>query len=364
MAEIVLAGLVKRYDGDVLAVDGVSLAIEDGELMVLVGPSGCGKSTTLRMIAGLERITEGDLSIAGRRVNDVHPRDRDIAMVFQSYALYPHMTVRQNMAFGLTLRKLPRKEIRGRVAAAAMTLGISDLLHRRPRALSGGERQRVAMGRALVRSPSVFLFDEPLSNLDARLRVQMRVEIARLHRELATTMVYVTHDQVEAMTLADRIAIMDQGRLQQVGTPLEVYHHPANRFVAGFIGSPTMNFLDGHLEGDPAAPLFTTGDVRIRLPGGGQAEYGDQVTIGVRPEHVRLASEASQVRGTVAHVERMGAETMAHVAASIGTVVTRLAGSDAISVGDEVGLSLDPGSLHLFDPTGANVGPSRPGASP
>ena len=265
MADVRLTGLVKRYDGDVLAVDSLDLEIRSGELVVLVGPSGCGKSTTLRMIAGLERITGGDLHIGDRLVNEVHPRDRDIAMVFQSYALYPHMTVRENMAFGLVLRKTPKDEINRRVQEAAKTLGLEGLLDRKPRALSGGQRQRVAMGRALVRQPQVFLFDEPLSNLDAKLRGQMRLEISRLHRQLGATMIYVTHDQVEAMTLADRIAILDQGRLQQFGTPMDVYKSPANRFVASFIGTPSMNMIEGTLAEVEGVHVFEADGVRCSL---------------------------------------------------------------------------------------------------
>ena len=250
MADVRLRNVNKTYAGDVRAVSDANLDIRDGELMVLVGPSGCGKSTTLRMIAGLEDISSGDVFIGDQRVNDLEPGDRDIAMVFQNYALYPHMSVRQNMSFGLRMRNTPRPEIEHRVAEAAKILSIEPLLDRRPRELSGGQRQRVALGRAIVRQPNVFLFDEPLSNLDAKLRVQMRTEIARLHNRLNTTMVYVTHDQVEAMTLGDRIVIMNQGVIQQIDTPLNIYNRPANRFVAGFIGSPAMNFFAGTVVGD------------------------------------------------------------------------------------------------------------------
>ncbi len=263
MANVTLSSVVKQYDGGVTAVNGLDLEIRDREFMVLVGPSGCGKSTTLRMIAGLESITDGELSIGTRVVNDVPPKDRNIAMVFQNYALYPHMSVFENMAFGLRIRKVPDSEIRARVEEAARILDLESLLQRKPKALSGGQRQRVAMGRAIVREPSVFLFDEPLSNLDAKLLVQMRLELAQLHRRLDTTIVYVTHDQVEAMTLADRIAIMNHGELQQVGTPMEVFHQPANRFVAGFIGSPSMNFFPVEHDGDRGL----RGDaIRMALP--------------------------------------------------------------------------------------------------
>src|SRR5271169_1858201 len=246
MADVALRNVVKRYD-DVDAVRGINLDIPNNEFVVLVGPSGCGKSTTLRMIAGLEDITSGEISIGGEVVNDLPPKDRDIAMVFQNYALYPHMTAYENMSFGLRLRKFAKAEIRARVEHAARILDITELLERRPKALSGGQRQRVAMGRAIVRNPKVFLFDEPLSNLDAKLRVQMRTEIKRVHQKVKTTTVYVTHDQVEAMTLADRVVVMNDGRIEQVGTPHEVYHNPRTRFVAGFIGSPTMNFLPGRV---------------------------------------------------------------------------------------------------------------------
>ena len=360
MAEVVLERVVKRYPGDVLAVKEIDLHIRDGELMVLVGPSGCGKSTTLRMIAGLEEITEGDLRIGGRRVNDVAPRDRDIAMVFQNYALYPHMSVRANMAFGLKLRRMPAAEIERRVSAAAATLGIGDLLERKPKALSGGQRQRVAMGRAMVRDPAVFLFDEPLSNLDAKLRVQMRVEIARLHRELATTMVYVTHDQIEAMTLADRIAVMSDGLLQQCGPPMEVYHRPANRFVAGFIGSPAMNFVEGTL----AAGTFTAPGLHVALDEVHRrtltaAGVGDgAITLGVRPQSFHRTGDdrPGDVAGRIEVVERMGAETFVHLVIPDGsTLVARLSGDVPLCVGDDVDVAIDQTHLHLFTADGTNV---------
>ncbi len=349
---------MKRYDGDVLAVDSLDLEIQSGELVVLVGPSGCGKSTTLRMIAGLEHITDGDLHIGDRRVNDVHPRDRDIAMVFQSYALYPHMTVRENMAFGLVLRKTPRDEIDRRVQEAAQTLGLDDLLARKPRALSGGQRQRVAMGRALVRQPQVFLFDEPLSNLDAKLRGQMRLEIARLHRQLGATMIYVTHDQVEAMTLADRIAILDQGRLQQFGSPMEVYKAPANRFVASFIGTPSMNMIEGALKVEGDAGWFEGDSVRIELP---KVELealrqglGEQreLTLGVRPSSLSIVNDNGELNGSVEHVERMGAETFAHVSCGSGTVICRFGGDHPVALGDSLSLGLDWAEVHFFDKAG------------
>jgi multiple sugar transport system ATP-binding protein len=266
MASVELTGIHKTYEGDVHVVKGIDLTIEDGEFLVLVGPSGCGKSTTLRMIAGLESISEGELKIGDRRVNDVAPKDRDIGMVFQSYALYPHMTVRENIAFGLVLRKMPKAEIDARVEEVAATLQLSELLNRRPGKLSGGQRQRVAMGRALARSPQVFLFDEPLSNLDAALRVEMRTELAGLHRRLGTTMVYVTHDQVEAMTLATRIAVLHEGVLQQVGSPLDLYQKPANTFVAGFIGSPSMNLIEGELDWIDDQAFFAAERLHLPIP--------------------------------------------------------------------------------------------------
>jgi multiple sugar transport system ATP-binding protein len=261
MAQVSIRKIVKAYEGGVQAVKGIDLEIADHEFVVLVGPSGCGKSTTLRMIAGLEEITSGEIAIGGTVVNDIPPRDRDIAMVFQNYALYPHMSVFENMAFGLTLRKFPKEEIKRRVENAARILDITQLLDRKPKALSGGQRQRVAMGRAIVRDPKVFLFDEPLSNLDAKLRVQMRTEIKKVHQTVKTTTVYVTHDQVEAMTLADRVVVMNHGVIEQVGPPQELYHHPATRFVAGFIGSPAMNFIPARVENG-------SGALRVNLPNG------------------------------------------------------------------------------------------------
>ena len=267
MASVSLRKVRKVYPGGAVGVQGVDLEIRDGEFVVLVGPSGCGKSTTLRMVAGLEEISSGEISIGGRVVNEVLPKDRDIAMVFQNYALYPHMTVRENLAFGLKLRKVPKDEIERRIAEAAAVLGIEPYLDRRPKALSGGQRQRVAVGRAIVRNPAVFLFDEPLSNLDAKMRTQMRVEIKRLHAKLGATMIYVTHDQIEAMTMGDRIVVMEGGRIRQAGAPLEVYEHPADRFVAGFIGTPPMNFFEGRVErGAGGAPAFRFGAAILPLP--------------------------------------------------------------------------------------------------
>ena len=294
MAKVKLEGIRKVYDNDVVAVHGAEFEIKDGEFVVLVGPSGCGKSTTLRMIAGLETITEGHLFIGDLLVNDIPPKDRDIAMVFQNYALYPHMTVFDNMAFGLKLRKFPKEEINKRVRQAAEILGIEDILDRKPKQLSGGQRQRVAVGRAIVRKPQVFLFDEPLSNLDAKLRVQMRTEISKLHRQLDATMVYVTHDQVEAMTMGDRIVVMLDGHIQQIDTPLNLYDHPVNRFVAGFIGSPSMNFVTGEVAREDGLHFRALENV-FTLPLAGQHETslkyyeGKKVTLGIRPEDLYVA---------------------------------------------------------------------------
>ena len=288
MAQVILKDVDKVYEGNVKVVDRFNLDIRDGEFIVLVGPSGCGKSTTLRMIAGLEDITSGTIQIGGRVVNDIPPKDRDIAMVFQSYALYPHMTVRENMAFGLKLRKLPRAQIDERVQRAASILGIQALLDRKPKALSGGQRQRVALGRAIVRDPQCFLFDEPLSNLDAKLRVNMRAEIKRLHVRLGSTTVYVTHDQEEAMTLGDRVVVMKDGVIQQAGTALEIYHLPVNRFVAGFLGSPQMNFLQGRLVEDEGGLFFDEGSGRLPVPGWAKPQLAavgqGEVVLGIRPE--------------------------------------------------------------------------------
>src|SRR6185295_18097834 len=321
MAEVRLREIVKRYD-EVEAVRGIDLDIADHEFVVLVGPSGCGKSTTLRMIAGLEDITGGEILIGGDVVNDVPPKDRDIAMVFQNYALYPHMTVFQNMSFGLRLKRFPKKEIKQRVDAAARILDITELLDRKPRQLSGGQRQRVAMGRAIVRNPKVFLFDEPLSNLDAKLRVQMRTEIKKIHQTVTTTTVYVTHDQVEAMTLADRVVIMNGGRIDQIGTPHEVYHKPRTQFVAGFIGSPTMNFLPCRLVENGAGLTIRLSDwLAFPVPATREARYrprvGTELIFGLRPEHIteargELIPGASSFDARLDVVEPMGMETMVY----------------------------------------------------
>lgn len=348
MASVKLDAIRKVYDNGFVAVHDANFEIADGEFVVLVGPSGCGKSTTLRMIAGLESVTSGDLLLDGKRVNDVPPKDRDIAMVFQNYALYPHMTVFDNMAFGLKLRKYPKDEIRSRVEDAAGILGIDAVLDRKPGALSGGQRQRVAVGRAIVRKPSVFLFDEPLSNLDAKLRVQMRTEISKLHRKLGATMVYVTHDQVEAMTMGDRIVVMKDGFIQQVAPPLDLYDSPANQFVASFIGSPSMNFLEGKISTDGSEFVLSESDSRVRLGPAASNEPRDiECTLGIRPEHIKISGEGG-VRAVVEVVEPMGNETVLYTRVGNETVVCRLAPNNLPAPGNEVYLEFDPEKLHFF----------------
>ncbi len=356
MAGLQLEEVRKVYGNGQVAVHGASFEIADGELMVLVGPSGCGKSTLLRMIAGLEEITSGTLRIGGRVVNDVAPRDRDIAMVFQSYALYPHMTVAGNLAFGLKLRGLPRVEADRRVEAAARMLGLDGMLGKRPRELSGGQRQRVALGRALVREPAVFLLDEPLSNLDAKLRHSTRTEIARLHQRLGATMVYVTHDQVEAMTLGQRIVVLDAGRIQQIDTPMALYERPANLFVAGFLGSPAMNVLRGELRaGDglglamPAADGGT--EVVLPLPGVEvpTAWLGRPLALGVRPEHLRPVAGGG-LGARVDVVEAVGSEAYLHLDCEGMALVSRLPPQALPEPGARVELGADPAHLHFFDP--------------
>jgi sn-glycerol 3-phosphate transport system ATP-binding protein len=349
MAEVSLHGLRKSY-GSTEVIHGVSCAIADGELVVVVGPSGCGKSTLLRMVAGLEDITSGEITIGGRIVNNIEAKDRDIAMVFQNYALYPHMTVGANMAYGLKMRGLPRAEIAARVARAATTLQLDGLLDRKPRQLSGGQRQRVAMGRAIVRDPKVFLFDEPLSNLDAKLRGQMRVEIRRLQQSLGTTAIYVTHDQVEAMTLADRLIVMNAGVAEQVGTPLDLYERPATLFVAGFIGSPAMNFV----AAVPAAEdswLELDDDTRLRPPPDREPlPPGRKLILGIRPEHLTLAGGIAPLSVTVELVEMLGADTIVHGRLRNGTLLlARLPGSARTKPGERVPLGIDPARLHVFD---------------
>jgi multiple sugar transport system ATP-binding protein len=351
MATVTFEHVNKQY-GDFLAVNDLNLEIGDGEFMVLVGPSGCGKTTSLRMIAGLEEITSGTLRIGDRVVNDVPPKDRDIAMVFQSYALYPHMTVRENLAFGLKLRKVPKPDIERRVKEAAETIQLQKLLDRKPKELSGGQRQRVALGRAIVREPAVFLMDEPLSNLDAKLRVQTRAEIARLHQRLETTVVYVTHDQVEAMTMGTRIAVMNEGILQQVGTPQTLYDTPINRFVAGFIGSPSMNFVEVTHEGDR---LVGPGDWAIPVPSRARSIAGDggrKLVAGFRPEHLEvgdLGGENATFQARADVVEYLGHEELLHVSAADQDVVAIVDSEHRIRPGDVIKLALPLDKLHLFD---------------
>jgi multiple sugar transport system ATP-binding protein len=363
MPKVVIENLVKIYPDKsgpgVTAVKGVNLTIDEGEFMVLVGPSGCGKSTTLRMIAGLEEISGGTVSIDGRVVNEVLPKDRDIAMVFQNYALYPHMTVYENMAFGLKLRKIPRAEIQARVHEAAALLGLEGLLDRLPKALSGGQRQRVAVGRAIVRKPKVFLFDEPLSNLDAKMRVQMRVEISKLHARLGATLIYVTHDQVEAMTMGDRICVMKDGEIQQVAAPLELYNHPANLFTAGFIGSPAMNLLRGRIEEREGRWYFVEqaerGGQTFALAGGladRAARRGPaDVILGIRPENIvtRAGGPGAAFAARVELSEPMGAETYLHLRTAGHALIARLPPDVDHAAGSDVALEIDLGKAHLFD---------------
>jgi multiple sugar transport system ATP-binding protein len=359
MAEVSLRKVVKRYD-DVEAVRGIDLDIADQEFVVLVGPSGCGKSTTLRMIAGLEDITDGDIVIGGDVVNDVPPKDRDIAMVFQNYALYPHMTVAENMSFALRLKHFPKAEIKSRVAEAARMLDISDLIDRKPKQLSGGQRQRVAMGRAIVRHPKVFLFDEPLSNLDAKLRVQMRIEIKKVHQKVRTTTVYVTHDQVEAMTLADRVVVMNKGCIEQIGTPNELYHKPATRFVAGFIGSPAMNFVPCRLE-EAAGKLNIrlTDRLSFPLPGPRAARYQnvprtEKLLLGIRPEHLTEANSHLQpgvepFDSVLDVTEPMGMETLVYFTLEGTQVCGRVNPGAGARDGVPLRLAVDLNNMHLLN---------------
>jgi sn-glycerol 3-phosphate transport system ATP-binding protein len=346
MAEIELKDVRKTYANKVQVIHGVDVTIADGEFIVIVGPSGCGKSTLLRMIAGLEPITEGEIAIAGKRVNEVEPKDRNIAMVFQNYALYPHMSVYENMAYGLRIRKLSKDDIETRVQRAAKILELGSFLQRKPRELSGGQRQRVAMGRAIVREPAAFLFDEPLSNLDAKLRVQMRLEIQKLHRELRTTSIFVTHDQVEAMTLADRMIVMNLGRTEQVGRPIDVYDNPASLFVAGFIGSPAMNFLPGQRSGDD---VDVGEGVRIPLPAELRAAAAQAVTIGVRPEHLAEGGTGTAFRLKVDTVEALGADSLLHCAFGTNTLVVRVDGHRTPEPGAALNVSAMPGKTYFFD---------------
>ncbi|MEP3279645.1 MAG: sn-glycerol-3-phosphate ABC transporter ATP-binding protein UgpC [Stappiaceae bacterium] len=344
MADLSLRNLVKVYDKTEV-LHGIDLDVADGEFVVLVGPSGCGKSTTLRMIAGLEDITSGEIDISGRLVNNLEPKERDIAMVFQNYAIYPHMSVRKNIGFGLRTAKMAKSDKEKRIDEVAAILGMTDLLDRRPNQLSGGQRQRVAIGRAMVRNPAVFLFDEPLSNLDAQLRTQMRLEIKKLHQRVGNTIIFVTHDQVEAMTLADRIVIMRDGHIQQVGTPFDVYHRPANTFVAQFIGAPSMNMLNG-----------TWNDGAIHLEGGLQvpaaeksATNGSSVVLGLRPDDLVVSDSAPLFEGQVNVLEPLGADTLVYVGIEGQEVIAKASGRTPPALGATVSLSANPDNIYLFD---------------
>ncbi len=371
MASVRLASVTKRF-GETVVVDDVTLEIADREFLVLVGPSGCGKSTTLRMIAGLETVTSGDVFIGDRRVNELGPKDRDIAMVFQNYALYPHMNVYDNMAFGLRMRNMPRPEIDQRVKEAAEILGLGSLLKRKPKELSGGQRQRAALGRAIVRHPAVFLMDEPLSNLDAKLRAQTRTEIVKLQKRIATTMIYVTHDQIEAMTMGHRIVVMKDGIVQQVASPQEVYDHPANQFVAGFIGSPTMSFLSCRLEADNGALYARGRSFSVRIPderraalessnaaadagmaAAGTAAAGTMpatVTLGVRPEDISLhAGAEGSISAVVDVVEPLGSEQVLYFTCDGERLTARASAESTAASGDAIALGINPKRLHLFD---------------
>jgi len=360
MAEVILRNVTKVFPGGVVAVKDMNLEVQDKEFIVLVGPSGCGKSTTLRMIAGLEEVTEGEIYIDGTLVNDVPPKDRDIAMVFQNYALYPHMTVYQNMAFGLRLRRFPKDEIDRRVREAAAILGIEDLLDRRPKALSGGQRQRVAVGRAIVRKPKVFLFDEPLSNLDAKLRVQMRAELSKLHDRLQTTMIYVTHDQVEAMTMGDRIVVLKDGIVQQIADPLTLYEKPVNMFVAGFIGSPPMNFIEGKVVRDGEDFYFDEGTFRVKIPPQFKETIGNyadrEVVFGIRPEDIYERSTTqipatpdNTLQANVEVIEPMGSELFLYLNTGKTNLVARIDPHTVVHVGDRVDCVFNMQKAHIFD---------------
>ncbi|MCM3744504.1 sn-glycerol-3-phosphate ABC transporter ATP-binding protein UgpC [Sporosarcina luteola] len=357
MSKIVLKNVYKHFDKKVTAVSDFNLSVEDGEFIVLVGPSGCGKSTVLRMIAGLEEISSGEFYIDGKLMNDIPPKNRDIAMVFQNYALYPHMTVFDNMAFGLKIRKFKKDEIKKRVEEAAELLGLEELLHRKPKALSGGQRQRVALGRSIVRDAKLFLMDEPLSNLDAKLRFQMRAEIAKLHQRLKTTSIYVTHDQTEAMTMASRIIIMKDGVIQQIGAPKDVYDNPENTFVGGFIGSPSMNFFDGRIVDGQ----FVVEDVRINVPEE-KMEYlreqgfvGKELTMGIRPEHIHLlrgGEEAGQTNSILSKIivsELTGAHTLLYSMLGTQEMIAEVESRTNVSPGEDVYLTFDMNCVHFFD---------------
>ncbi|WP_313399384.1 sn-glycerol-3-phosphate ABC transporter ATP-binding protein UgpC [Stenotrophomonas sp.] len=352
MAKVQFDGVRKVYDNGQVAVHGATFDIADGELMVLVGPSGCGKSTLLRMVAGLEEISAGTLRIGERVVNDVAPKDRDIAMVFQNYALYPHMTVAENLAFGLKLRGHDKAEVQRRVQQSAEALGLTSMLDKLPRAMSGGQRQRVALGRALVREPSVFLLDEPLSNLDAKLRHSVRTEIAQLHRKLGTTMIYVTHDQVEAMTLGQRIVVLNEGRIQQIDTPMALYERPANLFVAGFLGSPAMNVLRGNLQrasGGVVLRLADGGELPLGSAGVDPAWLGGAIAVGMRPEHLQPGQGEASFMARIEGIEPVGNEIFVNLQAAGQTLVMRVAPQALPAVGQEMAVQALSSALHFFD---------------
>lgn len=362
MAKVELIHLTKVFPTGITAVKDFNLTIEDKEFVVLVGPSGCGKTTTLRMIAGLEEITSGEIRIDGQVVNDIHPKDRDIAMVFQNYALYPHMTVYKNMAFGLMLRGIPKAEIDKRVREAAEILGLTDYLDARPRVLSGGQRQRVAVGRAIVRKPKVFLFDEPLSNLDAKMRVQMRAELSKLHKQLSATIVYVTHDQIEAMTMGDRIVVMNQGLIQQIGTPLELYHHPKNTFVAGFIGTPPMNLIQGIIKKVDNHLYFANEkcNILIKVPQSKvnslEPYQSKSITLGIRPEDININPEQKEKEGIsiptkVEVVEPMGSEMNLYLRANELTITAKIKLEKEPEIEQTLIIDINPDKIHFFDPT-------------
>ena len=357
MAEIILKNVTKEYENGFIAVKNINLEIGNNEFVILVGPSGCGKSTTLRMIAGLEDISEGDLYIDGERVNNVSPQDRDIAMVFQNYALYPHMTVYQNIAYSLKIKKVPKKEIDQRVHEVARSLGLEDLLDRRPGQLSGGQKQRVAMGRAIIRKPKAFLMDEPLSNLDAKLRGQMRVEIASIYQRLNTTFVYVTHDQTEAMTLGTKIVVMKDGEIQQTDDPSNLFNYPVNKFVAGFIGTPAMNFFDAEVVEESGQLYLQTKEGKILL-NEAKAEkireagkVGSKVQCGIRPEHVKRAAEGEQVfSGTVSVFELLGSNAIVYVQTADQMIIMNTDDTERVAHGERVFLTVQPEKVHVFDP--------------
>ncbi|PAU66320.1 ABC transporter ATP-binding protein [Pseudomonas sp. PIC25] len=358
MADLKIRNLQKGFDGHAI-IKGIDLDIRNREFVVFVGPSGCGKSTLLRLIAGLEEVSSGSIELDGREITDESPARRDLAMVFQTYALYPHMTVRKNMSFALDLAGTDKQEVERKVSEAARILELEPLLERKPRQLSGGQRQRVAIGRAIVRNPKIFLFDEPLSNLDAALRVQMRLELARLHKELQATMIYVTHDQVEAMTLADKVVVLNGGRIEQVGSPLELYNHPANLFVAGFLGTPKMGFLRGRvsaLHADGCEVVLDAG-CTLRLPAAGPLDVGSPVTLGIRPEHLhRAPPEQAQLMVGTDVSERLGSDTYCHVRTdSEENLTLRVRGDFTCGYGERIGLTLDLDHCHLFDADGLAV---------